>query len=320
VRTLIDFDGALVFAIPVIADLGYPAIHQGMLLEGPQGWGEFSPPEDCTDAALVRWLTAAVEAGTVGWPDPVRGRIPIAVTVPATNPERAQQITVAAGCRSAQVRVADRPDSLAEDIARVAAVRDALGTGGAIRCDAGGSWDVDTAVSSIAALDTAAGGLEYVKQPCQTLADLATVRRKVEVRIAAQLGSETSRDLTEAADVAVLSCGPLGGARRALRVAEKFGGPCAVESELQSSIGLAAGLALAGALPELPFACELGMRSALAADLVAEARSLTPVDGYLPVAPMPAAPDRDLLGRYTLADPDRLSWWQSRLRRAATAS
>jgi o-succinylbenzoate synthase len=93
-----------------------------------------------------------------------------------------------------------------------------------------------------------------------------------------------------------------------------------VDSELQTSIGLAAGLALAGALPELPFACALGVRSLLAADLVAVARSLTPLDGYLPVAPMPAAPDRDLVARYALADPDRVNWWRSRLRRAATAS
>ena len=47
-----------------------------------------------------------------------------------------------------------------------------------------GAWDVDTAVAAIAALDRAAGGLDFVEQPCATLPELAEVRRRVDVRIA----------------------------------------------------------------------------------------------------------------------------------------
>jgi O-succinylbenzoate synthase len=310
-RTLIDFDHVPVFAIPV-RDVPGVGTRAGMLLEGPQGWGEFSPPDGCDDATEVRWLTAAIETGTVGWPDPVRGRVPIAVAVPAVDPGRAHEIVTHAGCATAEVTV---NGSLAEDIARVAAVRDALGPDGAIRCAANGIWDVDTAVTAIAALASAAGGLQYVEQPCRTGGELAAVRRKVDVRIAADLSIATGPavSVVDAADVAVLRCGPLGGVRRGLRVAEASGLPCVVGSTLETSIGLAAGLALAGALPELPFACGLGTMTLLGGDVVAAPRSLVPVDGYLPVAPMPAAPDPELLARFAAVDPTVVARWRARL-------
>ena len=79
----IDFDSGPVFAIP--ARDGWHGFTgcEGMLLEGPQGWGEFSPPAAVAGVRAARYLTAAIEAGTVGWPDPVRGRVAVAVAVPA---------------------------------------------------------------------------------------------------------------------------------------------------------------------------------------------------------------------------------------------
>ncbi|TGD88329.1 O-succinylbenzoate synthase [Mycolicibacterium sp. CH28] len=317
-KTLIDFDNAPVFAIP--ARPGYPGFDgcEGMLIEGPQGWGEFCPPRTGSDLAAARWLTSAVEGGTVGWPDPVRGRVAVAVPVPAVDPDSASAITAAGGCRTADVRVEGRADRLAGDIARLEAVRDALGSDGSIRCVAGGAWDVETAAAVIPVLDRAAGGLEFIEQPCATVADLAAVRLRVSVRIAADLAAlgtddATRRALSEAADIAILAVGPLGGVRRALRVAETCGLPCVVASAPGTTIGLAGGLALAGVLPELEFDCGLGTAAVLAGDLVSQARSLIPVEGYLPVAPMPPAPDPDRLAQFALADPDRIAWWRNRL-------
>ena len=316
-RTLINFDDAPIFVIP-LRDGGH---REGMLLEGPQGWGEFSPPDDTDEGALTRWLTAAIEAGTVGWPDPVRGRVPIAVTVPAVDPARAHEIVTQSGCGTAEVTVATRPDSLADDIARLEAVRDALGPGGAIRVDANGQWDVDTAISSIGALASAAGGLDYVEQPCRTIDELAALRRRVDVRIAADQSIRCAQhplDVSRAgaADIAVLTCAPLGGARRALRVAEVCELPCVVSSAPETSIGLAAGLALAGALPDLSFACGLGTKALLDGDVVAPSRSLIAVDGHLPVAPMPAAPDPELLRRFAVTDAEVVARWRRRLHAA----
>ncbi len=317
-KTLIDFDNAPVFAIP--ARPGYPGFDgcEGMLIEGPQGWGEFSPPRTSSDQAAARWLTSAVEGGTVGWPDPARGRVAVAVPVPAVDADSARAITAASGCRSADVRVVGSADRLSEDVARLAAVRDALGPGGAIRCRTAGMWDVDTAAAVIPVLDRAAGGLEFVEQPCATVAELAAVRLRVDVRIAADLAQLDARNatrqaLSEAADIAVLTVGPLGGVRRALRVAETCGLPGVVSSAPGTTIALAGGLALAGVLPELEFDCGLGTVSVLAGDLVSQARSLTPADGYLPVAPMPPAPDRDRLAQFAVRDPDRIAWWRNRL-------
>jgi o-succinylbenzoate synthase len=322
VTSLPDFDDALTFVIPMIDGVGGGRPREGMLIEGPQGWGEFSPLGD-DDRQLLRWLTSATEAGTVGWPDPVRGRIPVAVTVPAVAPDRARKL--AAGGRAAEVVVAAPGGSLRDDVARVEAVRDAMGSDGAIRCTANGAWDVETAVSAIAALEKAAGELEYVEQPCATNDELAQARRRVDVRIAVDVSLRHTDDalsvsLGRAADIVVLKCGPLGGVRRALRVAESCALPCVVSSSWESSVGLAGGLALAGALPELPFACGLGTVALLADDLVTGARSLQPVDGHLPVAPMPPAPDPKLVARFIQTDPDQVARWRNRLRRARSLS
>lgn len=313
---MIDLDAAPVFAIPTRDGT---TVHEGVLLEGPQGWGEFSPPPDCPDHLLVRWLTAATEAGTVGWPDALRGRVAAAVPVPATDPSGAHDLAASSGCRTAAVEVADAAHTLADDIARVTAVRDALGADGVIRCVARGRWSVDAAVAAIAALDRAAGGLEFVEQPCRTTEELAAVRRRVDVRIAIRESLEPSLGepgLSEAADIAVLHSGSLGGARRALRIAEAVGLPCAVTSGAETSIGVAVGLALAGALPELPFACALGSGARLGGDLVADSRTLMPIDGFLPVAPMAPAPLPELLTRYAVTDAARIRWWRSRLQSA----
>jgi O-succinylbenzoate synthase len=198
-------------------------------------------------------------------------------------------------------------------------VRDAL-PDGQIRIDANAVWDVDTAVTTIPVLDRAAGGLEYVEQPCATIDELAQVRRKVNIRIAADESIRRAEDpmkvaVAEAADIAVIKCTPLGGVRRALRVAEACGLPVVVSSALETSVGLSAGLALAGALPELDFACGLGTLSLLDGDVVGPARALHPVDGYLPVAPVTPTPDPALVDRYELRDPARVQWWRDRLDR-----
>lgn len=319
-KTMIDFHEARTFAVPLTTRFRGIDVREGMLIEGPAGWGEFSAFPEYDDREAANWLTAAIEACTVGWPDPVRGRIPINATVPAVAPSVAREIAATSGCSTVKVKVADHPDSLTEDLERLAAVRDGLGPSGAIRCDANGFWDVDTAVRVIPALDRAAGGLEYVEQPCRTVSELAAVRRRVNVRIAADESIRRAEDplrvaVAEAADIAVIKATPLGGVRRALRVAEACGLPCVVSSALETSVGLAAGLALAGALPTLDFACGLGTLSLLTDDVVGSARSLRPIDGYLPVAPTPPNPDPDLLTRFEITDPTRTQWWHDRLTR-----
>lgn len=319
----IDFAGAHVYAIPMRTRFRGITVREGMLLRGPAGWGEFCPFTEYDDAVAAMWLATAVEQCTLGWPEPVRDRVPVNCTVPVVAPERAREIAAGSGCRTAKVKVAEHADSLSEDCDRVEAARDGLGSGGAVRVDANAAWDVDTAVRHIRELDRAAGGLEYVEQPCATIEELAAVRRRVGVPIAADESIRRAEDpmrvaVAGAADIAVIKCAPLGGVRNALRVAEASGLPCVVSSALETSVGLAAQLALAGALPELDHACGLGTLSLLDGDVVAEDASLRVVNGSLPVPRTPPEPDPDLLARY--AATDNAPWWRERLLRARVVS
>jgi o-succinylbenzoate synthase len=306
-----------VYSIPMRVRFRGIDVREGVLIEGPAGWGEFCPFVECDDHVAAAWLAAALEASTTGWPTPVREQVPVNCTVPAVGPERAYEIAATSGCRTAKVKVADHATSLGEDLERVAAVRDALGPDGFVRCDANGLWEVEAAVTAIRELDRAAGGLQYVEQPCRTIDELAAVRKRVDVPIAADESIRQADDplrvaVAEAADVGVLKCAPLGGVRRALEVAEAAGLPCVVSSALETSVGLAAELALAGALPELDYACGLGTIDLLTGDVVAA--SLVPVDGMLPVPTAAPAPDETLLERFA-ADHDRAQWWHERLAR-----
>jgi o-succinylbenzoate synthase len=84
-----------------------------------------------------------------------------------------------------------------------------------------------------------------------------------------------------AADIVVLKVQPLGGVHAALQVAQACGLPVVVSSAVDTSVGLAAGVALAAALPELPYACGLGTMSLLAGDVTAD--PLVAEQGELPV-------------------------------------
>ena len=185
-------DAVHVYSVPLRTRFRGIDVRDGVLVRGPAGWGEFSPFWDYDVAESRRWWAAAVEAATGRWPAPVRDAVPVNVTVPAVDPERAHAIVTASGCRTAKVKVAEPGQAPAEDLARVEAVRDALGPSGAVRVDANAAWDVDTAVARIRALDRV--GLEYAEQPCPTLADLAALRRRIDVRIAVDEGVRRSAD------------------------------------------------------------------------------------------------------------------------------
>jgi O-succinylbenzoate synthase len=316
----LDLSTAQTYAIPMTNRFRGITVREGVLVAGPAGWGEFCPFPEYDDQVATGWLAAAVESAVLGWPAPVRDRIPVNVTVPVLPPRQARELVAGSGCSTAKVKVADHAGSPAEDCARLEAVRDALGPAGQIRVDANGGWDVDTAAARIPQLDRAAGGLQYVEQPCPSLDELATVRRRVQVPIAADESIRRAEDplavaVARAADIAVIKCTPLGGVARSLQVAAAAGLPCVISSALETSVGLAAQLALAGALPELEYACGLGTVPLLRADLVPAAASLVPSGGFLPVPLASPQPEPELLQRYAISDPGRAAWWIDRLQR-----
>lgn len=290
---------------------------ESALIRGPAGWGEFDPFLEYGPREAARWLAAAVEAAWTGWPAPVRDAVPVNATVPAVAAGQVAGVLARfPGATTVKVKVAEAGQALGADLDRVAAVRDVLGAGALIRVDANGGWSVDDAVRAIRAL--AAYRLEYVEQPCPTVADLAALRRAlartgVDVPVAADESIRRAEDpvavaRAAAADLVVVKVAPLGGVRRALRVVADCGLPAVVSSSLDTSVGLRAGIALAAALPHLPYACGLGTAALSAGDVVAD--PLVPRDGAVAVRAL--AVEGSLLARWAAA-PARQAWWRRRV-------
>jgi o-succinylbenzoate synthase len=262
------------------------------LLEGPAGWGEWSPlPGYVCSAATSR--RSAEEAALDGWPAPLRDVVPVNALVD-NAPVDAPAL---AGFSAVKVKVG-RADAGA-DVDLVAAVRDAVGPSVGLRVDANARWDLDTALGMITRL--ARYDLELVEQPVATIDELATVRRRVDVPVAADESVRSVEDARRlvalgAADAVVLKVQALGGVRAALRVADAAGVPAIVTSMRETSVGLAAGLALAAALPELPYACGLSARMP-GGDVVRE--PLVAEHGVLRLRKV--EPDPQLLARYEVA-------------------
>jgi O-succinylbenzoate synthase len=309
--------GLRVVSLPMRVPFRGVTVREVALVVGPAGWGEFGPFLEYGPVESARWLASALESAYGAWPGPVRAMVPVNATVPAVVPEAVPGVLARfPGCTTAKVKVAERGQSLADDLDRVAAVRAAMGPTARIRVDANGGWTVDEASGALGRL--AAYGLEYAEQPCAAVEDLARVRvalarNGIDVPIAADESIRKAedplrvRDLA-AADLIVVKVAPLGGVRRALEIVAATGLPAVVSSALDTSVGIAAGVALAAALPSLDHACGLGTVSLLGGDVASG--SLVPVDGRLPVGRVAADPD--LLDRWA-APPDRTAWWRQRV-------
>ncbi|WP_330476280.1 o-succinylbenzoate synthase [Terrabacter sp. C0L_2] len=309
--------GAHVVSLPMRVRFRGVDVREALLIEGPSGWGEFSPFVEYADAESARWLAAGIEAAYAVWPAPVRTAVSVNATVPAVGPDRVPEVLARFdGCTTAKVKVAERGQSLDDDVDRVAAVRSAMGAGAHVRIDANGGWDVATATEALRRL--AAYDLEYAEQPCATVEELvelrtALARNGIDVPIAADESIRKAEDPVRvarlgAADVVVVKVAPLGGVAAALEVVEACGLPAVVSSALDTSVGIAAGVALAAALPSLDHACGLGTVGLFERDV--SATPWRPAGGLLTVGR--AVPDPATLE--ALAAPaDRQRWWRDRL-------
>jgi len=298
-----------VVALPMRVRFRGIMVREVALIDGPAGWGEFGAFLEYEPPEAAAWLLSAIEAA-YGEPPPIRrDRIPINATVPAIPALEVPKVLARfPDVRTAKVKVAEPGQTLVDDVDRVEVVRALVPT---VRVDANGGWTVDEAVAAAHAL-TASGPLEYIEQPCKTVEELAEVRHRVDVPIAADESIRKADDPLRvvragAADIAVLKVAPLGGVSSLLTIAAQIDIPVVVSSALDSAVGIATGLHAAAALPKLDHACGLGTGALLMDDVT---EPMVPVDGYLPVTPVP--PDRARLE--ALAAPaDRQQWWIDRV-------
>ena len=310
-------DTARVVSLPLVTRFRGIEVREAALLEGPQGWTEFSPFLEYDDAESAAWLAAAIDYGWTSSPPARRDAIPVNATVPAVDAGAVADVLARFdGCRTAKVKVAESGQRLADDIARVREVRAVMGAEGRIRLDANGAWNLDEAEHAIHAL--AEFDIEYFEQPCAWIEELAELRRRVKylgIPIAADESVRKAADpiavaRAGAADIIVVKAQPLGGIRRALEIVAEAGLPAVVSSALETSIGLAMGASLAAALPDLDYDCGLGTAALLAGDVVSP--SLAPGSGMLPVGRL--SPDAALMHRYAASE-DRHEWWRARIAR-----
>ena len=299
-------DRVHVVALPMRVRFRGITIREVALIDGPAGWGEFGAFLEYEPPEAAHWLASAIEAA---YEKPLAGRrdrIPVNASIPAVPPELVPELLARfPGARTAKVKVAEPGQTLHDDVTRVEAVRALVPT---VRVDANGGWTVEEAVAAAQAL----GPLEYIEQPCKTVEELAEVRRRIDIRVAADESIRKADDPLHvvragAADVAVLKVAPLGGAAVLLKIAEQIDIPVVISSALDSAVGIATGLQAAAALPTLAHACGLATGRLFVED-VAESAQL--VDGCLPVGPI--APDPARLEELR-APAERRDWWIRRI-------
>jgi o-succinylbenzoate synthase len=300
-------DRVHVVALPMRVRFRGITTRELVLIDGPAGWGEFGAFLEYGDAEAAHWLAAALDSAYRPPPPPRRDRIDVNATVPAVDAAQVPDILARfPGARTAKVKVAEPGQSLDDDVARVDAVRALVPI---VRVDANGAWTVDQAAAAAAVL----APLEYLEQPCATVDELAQLRRRVDVPVAADESIRKAGDplavvRAGAADIAVLKVAPLGGISAMLKIAAQIDIPVVVSSALDSAVGIAVGLAAAAALPNLDHACGLGTGRLFVEDVT---EPVTPVDGYLPVGPVTPDPARL---QALAAPPQRRQWWIDRIR------
>jgi O-succinylbenzoate synthase len=298
-----------VVALPMRVRFRGIMVREVALIEGPSGWGEFGAFLEYAPPEAAPWLASAIESAYGTKPPAVRMRIRINATVPAVPAEQVPEILARfPGATTAKVKVAEPGQTLADDVARVDAVRAVVPT---VRVDANGGWSVEQAVAATRAL-TVGGPLEYLEQPCATVAELAQLRLRVDVPVAADESIRKAADplavvRAGAADIAVLKVAPLGGVATLLDIAAAIDIPVVISSALDSAVGIAAGLTAAAALPVLDHACGLGTGSLFVEDVA----DITGVDGWLAVADV--VPDPARLAALS-APAARRDWWIARIR------
>lgn len=248
----------------------------GWLVEGPAGWGEYSPLPSWDAEQRAAAERAALEAATQAFPEPARAVVEVNAMIPRVPPAEAATMALASGCRTIKIKVGD-PDS----VERVRAVRESLPQA-RIRLDANASWAPE--IIGVMLAQMLEFDIELVEDPVGDLEALARFRKGSSILIAAESCVRTIDDARRlralgAADVFVVKPQRIGGVHAALAAAEEAGVPTIASSALETSVGLSAVLAVAAALGDAPFAHGIGTAALLASDVTDE--PLVPVDGVL---------------------------------------
>jgi L-alanine-DL-glutamate epimerase-like enolase superfamily enzyme len=215
------------------------------------------------------------------WGGPVRDFVATKFSVSGLEPNKAAELAawaVAKGFRTMKVKVGIDPEG---DVARVRAVRKAIGPDVRLGVDANGGWSPRVAIQTIRRMYEF--GIYFAEQPVPPVdpAWMADVRSNVNIPIMADESVNTVQDAMAlaragAADVLSLYVGKGGGvgvARKIAAVAEAAGLVCTVGSNLEMGVASAAMIHLAMATPAIgaeEFPCDILSPFFYEGDLLAE--------------------------------------------------
>ena len=202
-------------------------------------------------AAAADWGASASPApgilvnGTIGFGGPAAGA-------------QAALQAIEAGFTTLKLKAGAERETL-DLVARVRAIRAAVGADVRLRLDVNGAWDLPTAEERLEAV--ARFGIEYVEQPlpADDGAGAAELRRRVEVPVAADEAAASlvavRRLLAEgAADVLVVKPARVGGPLAVAEIAEAAavrGVPVVLSTLFETGVGVASALVAAARLPRV---------------------------------------------------------------------
>jgi O-succinylbenzoate synthase len=295
-----------VVALPMKTKFRGITVREVALIQGEYGWGEFSPFLEYDDAESAPWLASAIEAATQPKPELYRTEVSVNGTIPALNDVQDLERIIDSfpGVKTFKVKVGS---DVSEDLLRLDLIRN-IRPDTVIRIDVNGLWSVEEAEMFL----NSVGDIEYVEQPCATIEELRELKKRLDVKI---VGDEVLRkakdpfnvDLSGAVDYLMLKVQPLGGIRRAHKLAEHHNLPVVVSSALESAVGINYGLTLAASFQDLNFDCGLGTGSLMAKNVA----DLPIVDGKIAIDDV--VPNFDGLD----VSADRYEWWKNRIMRTS---
>jgi len=297
-----------VVSIPVKNNFRSVKYREIALFQGTEGWSEFSPFLEYSSAESAIWLKAAIEAATKPAPKPIRDLVEVNATLPNVNAQEVSSILKGfQGCSTVKIKINDflNDHLILQEVLKVMPKAK-------FRLDINGGWQLEEAVANLKNYEQEfPGQIDYIEQPCTDLADIKSLRGKVNLKIAVDesIRKFLSSDLTkinEVADIAIIKWAPSGGISAALEIIEKIKLPVVISSALESSVGISHGVALASVVPNLYGACGLGTVALLEGDITS--KPLIAENGFI----QPRKTTPDLIEQFS-AEPARLIWWQDRV-------
>ena len=296
-----------VIGLPTRTNFRGVSLREIALIKGEKRWSEFSPFKDYSVERDALWLQAALESANHDFPDPVRQRVRVNATLPEVPIEQVGEVlSWFPGSTTIKVKVgtANDEERIREVFRIVPEAR--------LRLDANGLFSIHEAQEFLTSLYNKYGHhIEYVEQPCASLSENEALTIPIPLAIDENLRlGEDLGEINRIADVVIVKVAPLGGITRALNVISKLEKPVVISSALESSVGLATGIALAAHLAD-DVICGLGTAALLDSDVVKD--PLLPQNGFVSVSEVEI--DDAALARFQLPQ-EQLEWWHNRIANA----